>query len=173
MNTIIKKTITIFAVAMTLLCFVSSLSLVSCSKDDDTPAAEEASGTFTCKIDGVPFVATLASGGDNSKIVAPGITLTTFINASAADGNAMIFSLNEANAKVGTITLDGTNGSIVNYGKDTNYSFPSAGNINITTFTSTRAKGTFKFTLNDRRDNPVVKKIVTEGVFDVPLSNGF
>ena len=167
MKTIIKKTITIFTIAITLLCFVSSLSLVSCSKDDDAPApVEEGSGTFTCKIDGVAWTAVSATGGDS-------VLKITSINARDASGNTMIFSLNEANAKVGTITLDGTNGSIVNYGKDTNYSFPSAGNINITTFNITRAKGTFKFTLNDRRDNPVVKKIVTEGVFDVPLSNGF
>jgi hypothetical protein len=165
MNTIIRNTITIFAIAMTLF---------SCSKKDDAPAAvEEGSGTFTCKIDGVAWTATSATGGDNSANTTPGVVRATFINARAADGTTMIFSINEAIAKVGTITLDGTEGSIVNYGLGTNYSFPSLGDITITTFTSTRAKGTFKFTLNNQRDNPTMKKVVTEGVFDVPLANGF
>jgi Family of unknown function (DUF6252) len=157
MKTIIKNTITIFAIALTLL---------ACSKSNDNPADSSGNGTFTCKIDGVAWTAVSASGGDSQFI-------KVTINARDASGNTMIFTLNDAEAKVGTLTLDGLNGSIVNYGKDTNYSFPSAGSINITTLTSTRAKGTFSFTLNDRRDNPVVKKIVTEGVFDVPLSNGF
>jgi hypothetical protein len=171
MKTIIKNTIKIFAIAMTLFCFTGSL--VSCSKSDDAAAEESGSSTFTCKIDGVNFVAISASGGDNSANTTPGVLRATTINARAADGNTMIFQLIEGNAKVGTITLDGTNGSIVNYGKDTNFSFASAGNLNITTFTSTRAKGTFQFTLNNQRDNPTVKKVVTEGVFDVPLQNGF
>ncbi len=156
MNTIIKTTITFLATV---------LFAISCSKKDDAPAAsEEGTGTFTCKIDGVPFTAASASGGDNAAL------RLTAINARFADGNTMIFSLKEAIAKVGTITCDGTNGSLVNYGKDTNYSFPDMGSINITTFTSTRAKGTFNFTL---RNTPSDKKVITEGTFDVPLQNGF
>jgi hypothetical protein len=162
MNTIIKNTITIFAIAMTLL---------ACSKSNDNPADSSGNGTFTCKIDGVPFTATSATGGDNSKIVAPGITLATFINARAADGSTMIFSIDQTDCKVGTLNLDGTDGSIVNYGKDTNYSWPS-GSINITAFTETRAKGSFNFTLKVNRDGVSPQIVVTEGVFDVPLQNG-
>ncbi len=164
MNTIIKTTITFLATV---------LFAISCSKKDDAPAAaEEGTGTFTCKIDGVPFTATSASGGNNSKIVRPGVTLATFINARAADGNTMNFGIDQTNCKVGTLTLDGLDGSIVIYGKDTNYSWP-LGSINITAFSETRAKGTFNFTLKVNRDGVSPKIVVTDGVFDLPLQNGF
>ena len=154
-----------------IIAFIAILS--SCSKKGDTPAIEEGNGTFSCKIDGVHFTATSATGGDNSANTTPGVLRATTINARDTNGITMIFQLIEGNAKVGIITLDGTNGSIINYGKDTNFSFPSAGSLNIISFTSTRAKGTFQFTLNNQRDNSTARKVVTEGVFDVPLQNGF
>lgn len=100
----LKTTIAIFAVAITLF---------SCNKKAETPAAvatteeQESTSTFSCKINGVSWVAKTASGGDNAALK------LTAINATAADGNTMIFTLKEAIAKQGTVALDGTNGRLL------------------------------------------------------------
>ena len=129
---------------------LTTMVLVSCSKDDDSddPVNDSPSGnTLTAKIDGAEWVASLAVVASSDPIV---------VSITGSDSNAaqLMFSINNP-AGAGTYTLGGslTNPNLGRWtqgvGQNDTYTTllgQGAGTVTITEFSETGFKGTFEFT---------------------------
>lgn len=162
--------------SMFLLLMVSTITLLSCNKDDDGGSGgDAASGTISTKVDGSQFTsldittfASLNSGGGQTTLIIQGNTASQGIS----------FTVNGYNG-VGTYEISDDNVFIVATYIEPNLNDPVnsktwfapfqdsgvVGELKIAEETDTSIKGTFSFTAKNVNDGTT--KSITDGTFNV------
>lgn len=156
---------------LTTLAFAASLTLVAaCSSDNPTPSGTNNSGSpMSASINGTQWSATTASASASSNVISiSGLRLT------APNYTVGITLSNVASTGTYPLGVNATNfgGQVVVSNLTGGWSTPingAAGQINITTLSSSRIAGTFSFNATPISQT-TGNLTVTGGSFDVPLS---
>ncbi len=154
-----------------LLLMTAFFSLVSCSKDSDSPAPQPeipVTGSYMrASVDGAAFT-TKTSDGENVFVLKSGLGVQITGNSSALTKVIPIYI--DGTPQVGTYTLTASSDSSLEYVEGPVYynaagCTGASGTITITVVTDTKVEGTFQFVGKDTDNCARISKTITNGSF--------
>lgn len=140
------------------------LGMAACG--DEGPTAPGSDGTMTATIDGTPWTAATVSAVRSGNIVGVG--------AADFDQIGLGFAFQDLGTGTYTIGPGEANNGLYNVGANSwnATQFQGSGTIVVTTSTPTRVAGTFEFEAVSVGQTPVTTVSVTNGVFDLAVTDG-
>jgi Family of unknown function (DUF6252) len=169
----LKITIEILFILLLTICFASSLTLVSCSNNDDDPQTTiplpVADYFLKAKVNGVQYTAT--STQTNATKIGSGATTTITINSSVAGKNFKFTLIGTPATGTFPLNENSSNGDLSYMESSLNYSTlicpDNSGTLIITAVSNTEIAGTFNFVAKSSTICSDAAKTITEGSFKI------